>query len=465
VDNQGRSDLAGLLRTWRAEVAALPASDVAASLGVGRSAVANWESGLRSPAPEVLVALDALYGAGGALVDLAGALGSPGGLDARAEWWHNYNAAGGPVWAWARCETASMRLQLRWGPLSLRVERRCDHRGMIVTVPASVANPPVRAEIDPPGWVDFGQGRIPRQLGIPRVNALAHVHLADPADHALWIIASRLRPALDGDGRWLDKLKALLGLRDDLIDEALTQAGPPVAVTDLTDRTLSPSRDAPYVWNGARYRRLREARGLSQLDAAKQAGALTPASGVTDDQIALLEAGGHPRIPDLAARLDVIYGADGHSLCQALSTTATGEGTIAISPPPWWTGPIWLVPSADDTTVPGQIVLRWPPWQQQLRLHPGTALTTRKAPGQHQPLIVEVPPAGPSAQGSALTPAPSTSTTAGAPSTPLQRIASSTTITSSTWSCSTRPKTTSSAYCITFSAGRARDICASVAGA
>lgn len=370
----------------------MAASEVAATIGVGRSAVANWESGLRVPTPEVLVALDALYGAGGALVDLSRALGSPRGLDARSEWWHNYSPIGGPVWAWARCETASMRLHLRWGPLSLRMQRRCDRRGMIVTVPASVANPPVRAEIDPPGWVDFGQGRIPRQLGIPRVNALAHAHLADPADHALWIIASRLRPALNGDGRWLDKLKALLGRRDDLVDEALTHAGPPVAVTDLTDRTFDTSCEVPCAWDGARYRRLREARGLSQLDAAKQAGALTPTVRVTDDQIALVEAGGHPRIPDLAARLDVVYGADGHSLCQALSTTATDEGTIAVSPPPWWTGPIWLVLSADGTTAPGQIVLRWPPWQQQLRLYPGTALTTRKAPGQHQPLTIAVPP-------------------------------------------------------------------------
>ena len=387
-------DLSELLRVWRVEVAGVAASDVAATLGVARSAVANWESGLRAPSSQMLGALDSLYNAGGALVDLAGALGSPRGLQARSQWWHNYDARGGPVWAWARCDatTAFVRLRLRWGPLSLRVEQRFDSRGLIVTVPASVANPPVQAEVDPPGWVDFGQGRIPRQLEIRRLGAFSHVNLVDPADHALWIIASRLRPALNGDGRWIDKLKTLLGLRGDLVEDSLTQAAPPTAVTDVTGQGVSSPNDSPYAWSGARYRTLRKARGLSQSDAATHASALAPAARVSDDQIAVLEAGGHPRVPDLRARLDVIYRADGQSLRQILPATRASDGTVVVNPPPWWTGPIWLTPNGEGTTAPGEIGLRWPPWEHRLRLHPGTVLTTRMAPGQDQPLVVELPP-------------------------------------------------------------------------
>lgn len=395
VEGSGLVDLGWLLRTWRVKVAGVAASDAAAALGVGRSTVANWESGLRRPNHDALAALDALYRADGALLGLAGAFGSPRGLDPRSEWWHNYSPGGGPAWAWARCEQAAavVELQLRWGPLALRVQRRLDSRGLIVTVPASVPNPPVHARIDPPGWIDFGQGRIPRSLGVSTLGALAHVHLADPADHALWITVDRLRPVLNRDGRWVDKLKGLLGQRGDLVSDALTQSAPPTAVTDLAGHAPSGSR-APCTWSGSRYRALRQARGLSQAEAAARATALAPALGVSDDQIALLEGGGQPRVPDLPGRLDVVYRADGQSLRQAIPTLSADDGTMTISPPSWWVGPIWLTPRAEKKAVdamPREVVLRWPPWEHRVRLQPGTTLTTRKAPDQDQPLTVDLP--------------------------------------------------------------------------
>ncbi len=388
-------DLPGLLRAWRTQVARARASRVAASLGIGRSTLANWESGLRTPSIYMLEALDSAYHAKGALVDLAWALASPQGLDARSEWWHNYPPKGGPVWVWARPETSGhVRFELHWGPLGLQVQRRLGPHGLIVKVAASVANPPVHARIEPRGWVDFGQGPIPRTLGIPTLNALAHVRLVDPADDALAIISSRLRGALERDGDWIDKLAAFLARRRDLVTDGLTRSTPNLRVVDLTSHTPRPADTTAQAWSGPRYRALRVARRLSQADAATRATALNPARPVSDEQIALLETGGHPRVPDLPARLDVVYRADGHSLRQPIPTTTATDGSITIAPPPWWTGPIWLTPHttpAGGGSEPGEIVLRWPPWQHRLRVHPATTLTTRKAPGESQPLHAQLP--------------------------------------------------------------------------
>lgn len=389
------ADLAGLLRTWRTQVAAIPASRVAASLGVGRSTLANWESGLRTPGAGMLEALDAAYQAKGALVDLAWALASPQSLDPRVEWWHNYQPAGGPVWAWARPEHAGpVRLELRWGPLAMRVERRLGPQGVIVRVAASVANPPVHARIEPPGWVDFGQGPIPSALPIPTINALAHVRLANPADDALAIISSRLRAALDGDGDWIDKLAGFLAKRRDLVTDGLSRTTPGPRLADLTGRAPERPDTTAHAWSGPRYRALREARGLSRTDAATRARALDPATPVSDEQIALLEGGGRPRVADLPARLDVVYRADGHSVRQPIPVVTATDGTTTITVPPWWTGPIWLTPHTTPATArsqPGLITLRWPPWQHRLRLHPATTLTTRKSPGQDKPLHALLP--------------------------------------------------------------------------
>lgn len=386
-------DVSAVLRTWRVDVANTTARKVAAALGVSPSAVANWESGLRTPGSEMLEAIDSHYRAGGAIVDLTRALGSPTALDPRSEWWHNYSHQGGPAWAWVRLDGSGVgRLEFRWGPLHMRLEREIDHRGVLVTVPASVANPPVQAAVHPAGWVDFGRGRLPSQLGIPRVNAVSHVQLVDPADHTLWIIISRLRPALDRDGGWAEKLRGLLAPRGDLVPDEVTRGPAPIEATDLTGAARVSAGIGN--WSGTRYRVLREARCLSQADAARRVSRLAPASPVTDDQIALFESGGHPRVADLAARLDVVYGADGQSLRWEVPVSPGPDGSAVVYPPPWWAGPVWLTPGAGPgaDAGPGEVVLRWAPWERRLRLQPGTTVTTRKGAGQDQPLIVELPP-------------------------------------------------------------------------
>lgn len=381
-----------LLRSWRVDVANMTGVDVAEALGVGRSTVANWEAGIRAPDAEALGALDRLYGAGGALVDLVAAMNTPQALEARGQWWHNYATGGGPVWAWARPGPGVgwLHLRVRWGPLGFELDQPSDERGLIITVPASATNPAAEAQIDPAGWVDFGQGPVPRQLPIPSLNALSKIRLLDPTDHALSILASRLRPALDRDGRWIDKLQALLGQRPDLIEDSLTRTKFTTSMIDLSH--VQPTTwPAHTTWTGDRYRMLRQARGLSQSEAATKTTKLSPGEAVSDDQIALFEAGRTPRVADLPGRLDIIYRADGHTLCHPVPVTP-GDGTHNIHLPRWWTGPVWLTPLARPSTPPTEILLRWPPWQHHLRVPPGLTLTTRKSPDHDQPLQVQLPP-------------------------------------------------------------------------
>lgn len=264
-------------------------------------------------------------------------------------------------------------------------------------MPVSVSNPPAHVHLEPPGWVDFGTGQIPDALPIAHKSAFSHISLLDPSDHTLAIIAARLQPLLDRDGRWIEKLVGLAGRRPDLVAAAFGHFQPPAALIDLTLHPPAAEPSAAPVhnqeWSGSRLRQLREARGMSQADTANRVTNLDPAVPVTDDQIAKLEAGGHPRVAHLRARLDVAYRGDGRTICAAIPTVARpSDHTVTITPPPWWTGPIWLVPDAPPGAPTDTIILRWPPWQHRIRLHPHTPLATRKAPGMPKPLDIELPP-------------------------------------------------------------------------
>jgi len=390
-------DLRTLLVRWRNDVVNLPAVAVAASLGVARSALSNWESGRRSPDADALASLDRVFGAGGALVGIASAIGSPQGLPARTIWWHNFPASGGPVWAWVRPGAPGARcgITAQWGVLGIRLDRRLDQRGLILSLPVSVSNPPLRFELDTPGWVDFGPGRIPRSLGIPSVSAAAHLRpMGLEQDPTFAIFASRLRPLIHSP--WLNQMTDRLGIAR-LCDES-TEAtnsislagsgGAPANLSVGSGNDMHETCERPVRWAGAAHRRLREARGLSRAEVAARASALMPDAPVSDDQVHLLESGGHPRVQYLSSRLDVVYRADGQTGLDTVPVALEG-GRATVSFPWWWVGPVWI-----GFTGPGHLAavsLVWPPWRQQLHLEPGTRVITRKPPGPTLPLAVEVP--------------------------------------------------------------------------
>lgn len=389
--------LAWLVRHWRNDIASMTLRQLALTTGVAASAVANWEAGRRRPNLDMLSRIDIAFDAGGAFAALAAAVGTPGGLDPDSDWWHNYPGAG-PIWAWIRTVPGlSTRVDLRWGPLGITIDQAFHPRGVVVSVPVSVSNPPAHIHLDPPGWVDFGPGTIPRQLAIAHIHALSVTGLLEPSDHALAAMAARLQPLLDRDGRWVEKLVGLAGRRSDLVAAAFRYLLPAAPITDLgglpPPTTSAPAAVCIERWSGERLRQLREARGMSQADAANRVTKLDPSASTTDDQIAKLEAGGEPRVPHLRTRLDVVYQADGRTVCATIPPVpGTAAHTFTMTPPPWWSGPIWLLPHAPPEAPPEDVILRWPPWQHHIRLHPHTPLTTRKAPDNQQPLTIELPP-------------------------------------------------------------------------
>jgi len=394
------SELGELLARWRVDVAGRRATDVAGALGVARSAISNWESARRSPSATTLADLDRVFAAGGALVDLATALHSPQALPPRTIWWHNFVPSGGPVWAWIRPATPGLRtiITARWGVLGVRLEHQLHHQGLAITVPVSVSNPPARIEVDHPAWVDFGHGQIPDALGIPTVAAATALrHMAPGGDPTLQIFAAQLRPLIHSP--WLAHIRDLLGLGHDTTEN--TPADPtPVAPTEASMApglhlgTSDPWRSLcqePETWSGAAYRRLRRARRLSRADVASRATVLEPEEPVSDDQILLLESGGHPRVPYLYARLDTIYGADGHTCTDTVAVTHD-DGQAIVAFPWWWTGPIWITITSPTPRTPVPVTLIWPPWRQQLQIDSLCTVTTRKPPGPTPPLVVNTPP-------------------------------------------------------------------------
>jgi len=305
-----------LLRTWRQEVVSRPATDVASDLGVARSALSNWESDRRQPDAVTLERLDRLYGARGTLVDLLAALGTPAALDPRRTWWHNFGLSGGPVWAWVRPGPNQTRLSMTvtWGPFRAEVDYESDDCGVILTAPASTANPPLRVDLAEDGWVDFGQGRVPAELGIPVVNGLTHIRLFDRKDDATSIFAERLSSFLGDDERWVETIQEFVDDRRDLVGDALSGIDHRHQVSDVTEVTTGAPVPLGLRFSGDRYRRLREARGLSQADTARLVTELLPSSPMRDDQVGTVEAGGYPRVEQLGSRLDTVYRANGATL-------------------------------------------------------------------------------------------------------------------------------------------------------
>lgn len=390
--------LATLLARWRREVARLPADAVASSLGVAASALSNWETGTRRPSRTVLRALDERYGAGGTLTDLAWALTTPLALEPARTWWHNFVSAGGPVWAWIRPagSEAHCNARIRWGPLGIAVRQAWDERGLVVTLPVSVSTPPAFVELERAGWVDFGRGPIPAPLGPPAVDATRRLQVLSPADHSLHLVLSNFRHLSSQPIGSLLSRHPLLA--EDLHRLAATDADAPERPDgDAPDhlalsRTGRPGTVTP-VDPGVRrnrLRRLREARGLSQAEAATASTALLPSEPVSDDQIGLLEAGGSPRAALLEARLDVVYGARGAVTNQQLLAPLGPRGH-QVDIPPWWDGPIWVRFSGASRETCASVSLHRPPWLRRLDVENGATVTFRNTPGNPDPLGICVP--------------------------------------------------------------------------
>jgi hypothetical protein len=345
-------------------------------LGISKGTLSMWEGGSRRPSFDQLVTLDACYGAGGALVDLALALGTPAGLPARHTWAHNPQGPSRPHWAWLRPPPGSGRVEahLRWAAFGLGVAEPCGDNGVFVTSPVSMPNPAVWVRLARPGWVDFGRGEIPDGLGVPVVSALAAAEVAGGGHSAAGLVAPHIVDRFTGDPAFARAVLRFFGDRDALVRQVFSTRPGGDRVTWVTAHPPEAPEARPHL--GAAppppspppvpvdLRRLRQARALSQADAAGLVTRLLPDHPVSGDQIRGAENGGRPRTRLLRSRLDCVYRADGHSGTEAVGVREVGravrtEARFEVDFPWFWIGPVWVTFAPRGRSTGGRVGLEW----------------------------------------------------------------------------------------------------------
>lgn len=313
ITERSEFGLGAVLTTWRAH-AGFDQQQVAARLQPASSvgALSTWERDRRRPSWERIAELDDVYGAGGALVDLAGALDSPVGLPSRRVWSHNFRSEPGPVWAWLRPETPGvLQAVLRWGAFGIDLRHECTRRGVLVCVPTSFTNPAGWVILREPGWVDFGRGRPPTELGIPIIEALDHASVTDLPHSVAGLVSRALSERYRSDAAFATEVQQLFGARPDLVDRVFNTTTGWRQILDVGPAPAAAARSGaagmPAGFSGSQYAALRAARHLSLRQAAEAATTLDPTAPVSDDHVRRLEAGSAPRVERLRSRLDMVY--------------------------------------------------------------------------------------------------------------------------------------------------------------
>ena len=356
-----------------------------------------WENGRRRPGIDEVEALDHLYRAHGALVDLALALGTPCGLPPRHTWAHNPQGPSGPHWAWLRPRPHAGRVVavLRWAAFGVHWAEACDDRGLIVTTPVSMPNPAVWVHLREPGWVDFGRGEIPPQLGVPMLDALARAQVAGGGHSPAGLVAPWIVDRFISDRHFAERVLGFFGSRPDLVRQVFSTTEGWNRVTRLVSPRADPT-DPHDPFSGAAYRRLREARSLSQHDAARLATELLPDEPVTDDQLRLLERGGNPRRALLRSRLDAVYRADGFTCMEEVEARQENRPRGPQVPftfdfPSFWIGPVWITVHPARRSPEGNALLVWDEQHKELFLGGPNTVTCRRPTRDSGPLLVFCP--------------------------------------------------------------------------
>jgi hypothetical protein len=379
---------AELLCSWRTEVAKQTQSQVAKTLFTTKSVISMWESAERGLTFQHLYALDRCYGAGGALAGIALAMGTPSGLAARTSWVHNPQGDAGTVWAWCRPGDGHrhMSVRVRWGAFAFECSSDCGDQGIFLTSPVSMPNPPAWVDLEEPGWVDFGRGEIPEQLGIPTFDALSGMRVATGGHSPAGLVAPHIVDCFITSPAFAQAVVNFFAGPAEVIRQVFSTTDGRKAVLDLTNGR--PPAKAHQPFSGEQWCRLRQARCLSRRDTAEQVTALMPGQPVTDDQIELLEKGGNPQRRFLRSRLDRVYRADGHTSVEEVKASRTKPFTFTF--PGYWIGPVWFTFSSQHTAST-RAELRWGESYKQMQVEPGTTVTCRKPTEEPVPFVVVCP--------------------------------------------------------------------------
>jgi len=394
---RGEMTVGVLLRAWRVDVARMTLAEAASRAGLAESTLSQWETGRRHArrviAVDQLRALDTGYGAQGALADLVQACGTPSGLPARITWAHNRQGPSRPGWAWLRPRPGAGQVTARllWGAFRRDISQACDDRGAFVTAPVSMPNPAVWVHLREPGWVDFGEGVVPEALGVPVLDALSGAELSEGGHSPAGLVAPSLVDRFESDPAWADEVLAFFGARSDLVERVFRTRDTGGRVSDLTGQRPGSAIRPPRSLPGSDYRRLREARGLSRADVATLATALLPDDPVSDDQVAVVEAGGHPQSSYLPARVDSVYRADGQTCIEAVPVRGT-RSPFVVDFPLFWIGPVWFTLRAPPWREPvGDARVEWDRGFKRLRVRSGVTVCCRRPGPEPIPFRVVCP--------------------------------------------------------------------------
>jgi transcriptional regulator with XRE-family HTH domain len=404
----------GLLRAWRQQVGWTQAY-LAELVHASVTAVSSWETGARGIPLEMLELLDAEFGAGGCLVDLARAIGTRradagerlggGEPGPRRYWGHVFDFAPGPVWAWLR-PAGGLRLT-GYGYsrlLAQHVDQVTGPDGVFMTAQYWDTQLPMQVMLAEPGWADFGRGTPPDWLGVPRKQSagLRDVMLVNPSGPLVRYLGAEFRRRDRGAPATLwSRLQPLVEpeVWDRFAAAVRGGAGKPARATlYLTGEPRPPQTSAE---RRALHRRLRQARGMSQADAALAVTRLLAAGSaagaairpVTEYQIKNYEAGRVSRLRYLPALLDMAYAAFGWSCYEPVPVRRLRPGLFEAAIPDFWMGPV-TVTAEPVVALPegGAIRFAWQQWQLDRDL-PGmrAAFSFCRVRG-YPPLRVQVPP-------------------------------------------------------------------------
>lgn len=357
----------GLVRSWRRH-AGLSQADVAAHLHTVKPAISNYESAGRDISFETMKLLDDLFGAGGALFDMAQALGTPTALTARERWVFHPETPRPVVTAHfgadtARCGWVLLRPQpehgrvdatLSWGPIAFDISTACDDDGIFVQLPAEARPATVAVRLQAPGWVDQGRGPAPAHLGRPVIPLAGHPHL-------------RVRTAPVS----LDPRPA--GVRDG------------AGLLSIT----TPYAGSPPRFAGEGYGVLREGRCYVLEDVAEWATALLPTEPVKVDTIRRLERGSTPRCRYLQARLDAVYETGGSTAYETVDVHGARE-RFELRFPEFWVGPVWFE-FLSETQPWAAVHVRQGRNEQAIRVVPGACVVDERRRRDAEPYVVRCP--------------------------------------------------------------------------
>ncbi len=415
MDGEPASLRGAVLRAWR-ENAGVGVRELARRLGVYPSAVSMWENGKRAIKSAASVSTVIEIGAklglapdhAKAMKDMWLAAASVTAVEPRAYWAHNYQWPSGPGWVWLRCPkpTAVLAVKGWWSdPIQGDLEMEVGVGGVFVQFLKTIPNPPLEVVfVEQVGWADFGKGTVAEavaeELGALVIDART---LAKPVTQFEPSLGKHVFAELVKPIREFRNVVEQAGLAWDLIRPhfgiAAFDRPPHPAVDAEASRTPGTTSmkvdDAGWIVSQAlvepqRFRKLREARGLSREAAASQVTEMDQKCPLTASALrAYEETGVVPATERVFSRLDAVYDAGGWFGIDVIHGQYAREGIMF---PRYWQGPVWLQVRGPKADAVGLVELVWGPWSRRQYVHSGTVLTTRKATHDLSALIYEVPP-------------------------------------------------------------------------